>query len=288
MEKNLKETTKRVVAEILNQYIEQLKSHYRDSDAAYPEDLANTNAVVKARRDNDVIKCGKGIHYAESIRESLDDIMSHKKYWSRKRLIARYHNGKDVYPDGNMIGDVTNQECANNCFTAVDSMGVPYLNIIAASMGYAYHRMHYEIFQEQEWPFGQVNQASFGRLKVNYGRPLEFDVLGGKEGVDFTIDFESLYYTIRDYVVQVLNGCPCGSGNTFEGAFKELSTALNVGGTYVLMTDTNKIKDYQIAFREIVGYKAEADGLDQGFDKVGWGGKKKGIHYWIPFCCLNK
>lgn len=269
MEKNLKETTKRVVAEILNQYIEQLKSHYRDSDAAYPEDLANTNAVVKAKRDNDVIKCGKGIHYAESVRENLDEVMSHKKYWSRKRLIARYHNGKDVYPDGNVAGELTNRECASNCFSAVDSMGVPYLNIIAAIMGYTYHRMHHEVYQEQEWPFGNVSQASFGRLKVNYGKPLDFDVLGGKEGVDFTIDFESFYYTIRDYVVQVLNGCPCGSGNTFDGAFKELSTALNVGGTYVLLTDTNKIKDYQIAFREIVHYKPEANSTDMGFDKVG-------------------
>ena len=73
-----------VVGNIMNQYVGRLKEH---------RELADEKFVAKTSyaRDYNVVKCSKGITYAERIMVDLEAVLFRDKTWHRKELISVFH-----------------------------------------------------------------------------------------------------------------------------------------------------------------------------------------------------
>lgn len=179
-----------VVGNVMDQYVSRLKEH---------RELADEKFVAKTSyaRDYNVVKCSKGIDYAERIMDNLEAVLFRDKVWHRKELISVFHD-KEYSKDS--IGDwaTTNEEntVANNVLVVLGSMGIDAADIFATIVGYTSLRGREELLQGGEWKEA-VNSGKFGQLGINYGKPRDFAILFGTDKTDMEIDLTTPYLILR-------------------------------------------------------------------------------------------
>ena len=189
-----------VVGNVLTQYVGRLKEH---------RELASEKFSTKSgyARENNVVKCSKGIDYAEKIIDNLEAVLFRDKTWNRKELISVFHD-KEYSADN--IGDwkrTTNEnQVANNVTVVLGSMGIDAPDILGAIAGYTSIRARQELFAGEKWQ-GEINSGKFGKIGVNYGKTKDFDVLFGTDKTDMEIDFTSPYLILRRSLMSKVKSC---------------------------------------------------------------------------------
>ncbi len=187
-----------VVGNVMMQYISTLKAHKQASEEKF-------NPKSGYAWTNNVVKCGKGIEYAERILDNLRPVLFREKEWGRKELISVFHD-KNYNPDVIGFGwhETTDPDrVAQNAVVVLGSMGISAPEIFASIIGYSLTRGEKELLDGEKWE-GEVNTGSFGKIGVNYGLPKDFDVLFASDHTQMNVDLTTPYAIIRRYLAREL------------------------------------------------------------------------------------
>ena len=198
MKKEDKRLVLAVVGNVMTQYVSKLKEH---------RDLADKLFVAKTgyARANNVVKCSKGIDFAERIMDNLETVLFRDKEWTRKELISVFHNknySKDAVASKYELTDDENT-IAKNVIVTLGNMSIDAPDIFATLIGYTSLRARKELLEGEKWQ-GNVNIGNFGKIGVNYGKPKDFDVLFGTDKTAMDINLEYPYMIIRRRLISQL------------------------------------------------------------------------------------
>jgi hypothetical protein len=188
-----------VVGNIMNQYVGRLKEH---------RELADEKFVAKTSyaRDYNVVKCSKGITYAERIMDNLEAVLFRDKTWHRKELISVFHDKEYSQESiGNWDRTSDENQVAHNVAVVLGSMGIDALDIFATLSGYTSLRGRQELFNGEKWN-SDVNTGNFGKLGINYGKPRDFAILFGTDKTDMEIDLVSPYLILIRRLLSKVKG----------------------------------------------------------------------------------